>query len=66
MKTLWEKRTGKKMNRGGPTGEEPVKRRSLTATDEEWQWVEKRAREEGMSASSYLRSLLISDMKKSK
>jgi len=62
-KTLWEMITGTKLSRGGPTGLDTVKRRSCTTTDPEWLHVEDMAEKNGMSTASYVRLLIIKDLK---
>ena len=60
-KTLWEMITGEKFSRGGPNGGEPVKRRSCTSTDLEWDHVEDMAVKNGMSTAAYVRLLIVKD-----
>lgn len=62
-KTLWEMITGWPSSRGGPSGNDPVKRRSFTSTDNEWKHAEEMAVKNGMSTSSYIRLLLLKDLK---
>jgi len=62
-KTLWEMVTGWPLVRGGPTGGDPVVRRSFTASDAEYKHAEDMAVKNGMSTSSYIRLLLLKDLK---
>lgn len=64
-KTLWEIFTGEKPRNGGPINDdqkESVTRRSFTATNSEWEHITEMAQKHGLSASRYIRLLILNDM----
>ena len=61
---IWEIFTGQRYKTGrlakGDT-RQPVNRRSLTATDEEWEYIEEISSRNGISSSAYIRLLIMID-----